>query len=160
MATEWYCKIMGEQWGPMCSEELVAFARGGPLTPNDVVKHGEQGIWVRAELVRGLFKLPHTAPTATSGDLVVAVQPKAPAKHPARSRAAKQYWIKIREFGTKAAGPFSAKQVREFAQLGALKPSHLVSTNRRHWSRAGRVRGLVFGGAAAESEALSDSSVA
>lgn len=160
MAAEWYCRIMGEERGPMPAQDLVAFARSGPLTPNDFVKRGEHGNWVRAELVRGLFNLPHTAPTVSSGELVVAIERKAPTTHSVRSRAPKQYWIKIREFGTKAAGPFSAAQVREFAQLGALKPPHLVSTNRRQWSRAGRVRGLVFGGAAADAEALSDSSVA
>ena len=24
MATEWYCRIMGEEWGPMSEQELMA----------------------------------------------------------------------------------------------------------------------------------------
>ena len=74
MATEWFCKIMGEEWGPMSAQELIAVARRGRLTRDDNVKRGDQGTWVRAEVVRGLFNSPPIAATVTSDRLVAAVQ--------------------------------------------------------------------------------------
>ena len=67
MATEWYCKIMGDEWGPMSSQELMAVAQRGRLTRNDTVRRGADGTWVRAEVVKGLFTHRlRLRPTATS----------------------------------------------------------------------------------------------
>jgi hypothetical protein len=155
MATEWYCKIMGEEWGPMSSQELLAVAQRGRLTRDDTVRRGNRGTWVRAELVGGLFKAPATAPTATTGHLAVSPKQPAPAKRSMRSVLPGKYWIKVGRVGRKAAGPFCARQIREFAEIGVLKPTHLVSNDRRHWSPAGHINGLVFGGARAEAETVS-----
>ncbi len=154
MGTEWYCRIMGEERGPMSGQELIAAAREGPLTPNDVVKRSDQGTWVRAELVSGLFKSPPTAPTVSSGRLAVATTRPAPAMRSMRSTVPKQYWIKVGRVGKKTAGPFCARQIREFAEIGVLKPAHFISNDRRHWSPAEQVCGLVFGGAAAEAKTV------
>jgi hypothetical protein len=155
MATEWYCRIMSEEWGPMSEQELIAVARRGRLARDDTVKRGNAGTWVRAELVRGLFNSPPAATTATSDRVVAAIQQAAPAKRSVRSVVPTRYWIKMGPKGTRVAGPFSAKAVRQFAEHGILKPFHLVSNDRRHWTRAVHVRGLVFGGAAPEAETAS-----
>jgi GYF domain 2 len=156
MATEWFCKIMGEEWGPMSQQELVAVARRGRLTRDDNVKRGDQGTWVRAEVVRGLFNSPPIAATVTSDRLVAAVQRAAPAKRSVvLSIDPMRYWIKIGQVGTRVAGPFSADRVRQFAEQGVLKPFHLVSNDRRHWYRAVDARGMVFGGAAASAKTIS-----
>jgi hypothetical protein len=156
MATEWFCKIMGEEWGPMSAQELIAVARRGRLTRDDNVKRGDQGTWVRAEVVRGLFNSPPIAATVTSDRLVAAVQRAAPAKRSVvLSIDPMRYWIKIGQVGTRVAGPFSADRVRQFAEQSVLKPFHLVSNDRRHWYRAVDARGLVFGGAAASAETVS-----
>src|SRR5215213_3989590 len=148
MATEWFCKIMGEEWGPMSAEELVAIARRGRLTRDDNVKRGNQGTWVRAEVVRGLFNSPPIAATVTSDRLVAAVQRAAPAKRSvAQSTEPMRFWIKIRPIAKRAAGPFSEDRIRQFAEQGVLKPFHLISNDRRHWYRAADARGLVFRGA-------------
>src|SRR5262249_2687639 len=107
MATDWYCKIMGEEWGPMSSQELMAVAQRGRLTRDDNVRRGNGGTWVRAELVSGLFKSAPMGATATSNHLAV-TQSKtpAPAKRSMRSVVPTRYWIKIGHGGRKAAGPF------------------------------------------------------
>ncbi len=155
MATEWYCKIMGDEWGPMSSQELMAVARRGRLTRDDNVKRGNQGTWVRAELVRGLFNSPPASATAITDRLAAAIQQAAPEKRSMRSSVPTRYWIKIGAVGTRLAGPFSARQIRQFAEQGILKPFHLVSNDRRHWTRAVHVRGLEFGGAAPEAKTAS-----
>jgi GYF domain 2 len=145
MASEWFCRIMGEEWGPMSAQELIAVAQRGRLTRDDFVKQGAKGTWVRAELVRGLFNTPPVAPTVTSDRLIAAVQRAAPAQRSTTPTDPLNYWIKIQPVGKRVAGPFSARHIRQFAELGVLKPFHLVSNDRRHWSRAVHVPGLVFG---------------
>lgn len=144
MASEWFCRIMGDVWGPMSSQELIAVAQRGRLTRDDNVKRGNEGTWVRAELVRGLFNSPPAAATVTSHRLVAAVQRAAQAKRSVSSIAPTQYWIKIRLTEKRSAGPFSARIIRQFAEQGVLKPFHMVSNDRRHWSRALHVPELVF----------------
>ena len=147
MATEWYCRIMGEEWGPMSAAELVAVARWGRLTRDDVVRRGDSGTWVRAELVKGLFNTAPVAATVTSDRLVAAARKAAPAKRSVRKVAQTQYWV---DLGGKIAGPFTAGELLQMAERGALKPSHRLSKDREHWTRAAKVKGLAFGGARAD----------
>ncbi len=58
MATEWFCKIMGDEQGPMTAAELHTLARAGRLTIDDLVRKHADGSWVRAENVIGLFDRP------------------------------------------------------------------------------------------------------
>jgi GYF domain 2 len=58
MATEWFCKIMGDEQGPLSAGQLQALARSGRLTIDDVVRKHADGTWVRAENVIGLFDRP------------------------------------------------------------------------------------------------------
>ena len=58
MATHWFCKIMGDELGPMSAGELQAIARSGQLAIDDLVRKHADGTWVRAENVIGLFDRP------------------------------------------------------------------------------------------------------
>ncbi len=55
MASNWFCKISGENIGPMSSKELKAMAEAGQLTPEHLVRRGKDGKWVPAIRVGGLF---------------------------------------------------------------------------------------------------------
>jgi hypothetical protein len=144
MATEWFCRIMGAEWGPMSAMELVAVARRGRLSRDDLVRRGDHDTWVRAELVRGLFNGPPVATTVTSDRLAVDARQASPAKRSMRQRAGAQYWIKA---DARIAGPFTSQTVREMAERGTLKPSHSISKDRVRWGKAALVEGLSFGNA-------------
>jgi hypothetical protein len=152
MNGEWYCKIMGEQWGPMSAMELIAVARWGRLSRDDQVRREDSGTWVRAELVKGLFNGPPVAATVTSDRLVAAVKNAAPAKRSVRKGTPSKYWVKI---GEKISGPFASGELRQMAESGALKPSYLISRDRQRWTAAAKVKGLSFGGASADAATMS-----
>jgi hypothetical protein len=46
---------MGEELGPMSQQQLLAMARSGQFTRDDLVRKGADGDWVRGEVVKGLF---------------------------------------------------------------------------------------------------------
>lgn len=152
MSTEWFCKIMGEQWGPMSSQELMAVASRGRLTRDDVVRKGANGTWVRAELVKGLFNTAPPAVTATSNRAAVPGRTPSPAKRSVRVIRIRQYWVKV---GNDTAGPFSGPRLRKLAAKGKLKPHYLVGEDRIHWVRACDVEGLFFDEAAPQAPTAS-----
>jgi hypothetical protein len=147
MSTEWYCKIMGEERGPISTAELVTVARRGPLTRNDVVRRGASGTWVRAEVVDGLFEKS----VPTTGTPKPTVQGRgAPAKRSVSHKCARKYWVQLED---RTAGPFTAAQLRYLAVHGKLKPQHLVSDSRLQWVRAGKIPGLCLQSASATAAA-------
>ena len=163
MSLEWYCKIMGEEAGPMSAQELVAVARLGRLTRNDSVRRGPDGVWVPAERVRGLFDSQANSTTAAlaSAELVpassgmndvpaTARQPR-PAKRSVQVPLPK-FWVRS---GNQIAGPFSEPQLRRLAAAGKLKPNFLLSNDRSRWVRAAQVKGLTFGGASPQAATMS-----
>jgi hypothetical protein len=141
MASEWFCKIMGEEWGPMSTMELLAIAQRGRLSRDDQVRRADSDSWVRAELVQGLLNVTPVAPTATTDHSVTT--PKAsPAKRSLRKSVPALYWVKTEH---RVSGPFPSEALRHLAERGVLKRSHLVSKDRENWARASIVQGLVFG---------------
>jgi hypothetical protein len=142
MASEWFCRIMGEEWGPMSARELLVVARRGRLTRNDVVRRGATGTWVRAEVVKGLFDSTVAAPTATSDRLAIALRQAKPAQRSVRHARTTQYWI---HNGKAITGPFNSQKLRQLAAQGRLDANFLVRSDRSGWVRAWRVKGLVFG---------------
>ena len=150
MATEWFCKIMGERLGPMSAEELVAVARCGQLNRDDVVQKGTTGTWVRAEMVDGLFQSPPPAATSTSGRFAISKRHPLPARRSIRQVEFKQFWVKV---GAEIAGPFSEVKLRRLAEKGKLKSHYLVSPDRCRWVRAADMKELEFGGALPEQPA-------
>ncbi|MFM8771749.1 MAG: DUF4339 domain-containing protein [Candidatus Kapaibacterium sp.] len=55
-AHEWFYTQRGETYGPVSSADLRAAAHLGFVGPNDMVRRGEQGDWIPAVSIRGLFK--------------------------------------------------------------------------------------------------------
>jgi hypothetical protein len=152
MATEWFCKIMGDQLGPMSAEELVGVARWGRLNRDDVVRKGATGTWVRAEMVDGLFNSLAPAATATTGRVSVSKRHALPARRSIRQVQFKQYWVKV---GRDIAGPFSKVKLRHLAEKGKLKPHYLVSEDRSRWIRAADLQQLEFGTAVPQPSTVS-----
>jgi hypothetical protein len=130
MSTQWFCRIMGEEWGPMSALELYAVARRGRLTRDDVVRNGFNGDWVRAETICGLFD--GSVSTTISRRISVS------ARHGQLPRPAsrtmqippERYWVRHE---AEMAGPFSGRQIRRLAAMGKLKPEYLVSSDRNQW---------------------------
>jgi len=131
MSTQWYCRIMGEEWGPMSALELFAVARRGRLTRDDVVREGRHGDWVRAETVGGLFDGSYTA--AASRRITFPPPNGRLSPRPALrtiGAARERYWVRHE---AEIAGPFSDRRIRRLAAMGKLKPEFLVSRDRREW---------------------------
>jgi hypothetical protein len=45
MGEQWYCKIVGQEVGPVTSEDLVSMLRRGQIDPTDPVRAGTSGPW-------------------------------------------------------------------------------------------------------------------
>ena len=58
VAQEWYVKIGDEARGPVGGARLKEYAAQGRLKPEMQVRRGEQGPWVPAAKVKGLFPAP------------------------------------------------------------------------------------------------------
>lgn len=76
MATQWYCKISGHVRGPLTAQQLKAMATHGRIQPDDQVRQGDQGEWVPAGRVKGLFGKTAKAPTSESDDATPMVRAK------------------------------------------------------------------------------------
>jgi hypothetical protein len=137
MSIAWYCKIMGEQWGPMSTAELIAVARRGRLSRDDVVRTASRDTWIRAEVVDGLFE---NSPTPTTAAHKPSVQPRVlPARRSVGHKCARKFWVQTDRH---MAGPFTVQQLRYLARHGKLKSTYLVSDNHLHWIPASKIRGL------------------
>jgi hypothetical protein len=55
MVTQWYCKIMGDERGPVTMDELRSMVTSGVLAIDDLVRSDADGSWVRVDAVPGLF---------------------------------------------------------------------------------------------------------
>lgn len=64
MPAEWYCRIAGEEHGPLIASQLRAMAATGHLSPGDAVRQGAAGVWVPAASVKGLFGGQAESPAA------------------------------------------------------------------------------------------------
>lgn len=60
MTSEWYAQLMGDVVGPLSPNELRRMVRDRKLLPSDLVRKGNDGRWVDASQVTGLFD--HLAP--------------------------------------------------------------------------------------------------
>jgi len=62
MPAEWYCRIAGEDFGPLTAAQMRALAAEGRLSPGDAVRQGKSGVWVPAGSVKGLLDHPTDTP--------------------------------------------------------------------------------------------------
>lgn len=58
MANSWFYRSRGQLSGPIDFEELAQLAAGGTLQPADELRRGEQGDWMPAGSIAGLFPEP------------------------------------------------------------------------------------------------------
>jgi uncharacterized protein (AIM24 family) len=65
MASEWYFRVMGTEFGPLSANELVERAADGKILPDTQVRKGEGG-WVSASKVSGLFDRTSQGKVATA----------------------------------------------------------------------------------------------
>lgn len=86
MAASWYFQIMGDVQGPVTSQQLKRLAEIGNIDFETLVRRGEDGNWVSAEQVQGLFNrspVAVVAPPPAPPPLQTAV-PHEGNGHPAR----------------------------------------------------------------------------
>lgn len=55
MASQWLCRILQEELGPLNFQELVELARAGTLSEDDLVREERAATWQPARTVIGLF---------------------------------------------------------------------------------------------------------
>lgn len=51
----WYCRVIGVELGPMTWDDLLGMADRTNLGRIDLVRQGEDGAWVAADSIAGLF---------------------------------------------------------------------------------------------------------
>lgn len=68
MAVEWFCQLMGSEFGPYTAAQLIDLARRKRLTPEDLIRKGSTGEWVPAYRVKGLFEAAARPAPAEVGD--------------------------------------------------------------------------------------------
>ncbi|HVW03179.1 MAG TPA: DUF4339 domain-containing protein, partial [Planctomycetaceae bacterium] len=55
MSQEWYCTIIGVEFGPVTWDDVVQMAADGQLSPDDTIRQGTTGDWQPAKEISGLF---------------------------------------------------------------------------------------------------------
>jgi|GEM_PF-6603478 len=105
MSVQWYCNVAGKVIGPFSPKQLKELADGGRLTPEHLVRKGEEGQWVEARQVKGLFPEGGAAPTAKKQ------APKTPVAKPLPSADAAPAPPTKKKSTPKKKGPARAKPV-------------------------------------------------
>jgi hypothetical protein len=67
MAHQWYVQHGGKQYGPLTSANLKKLAVEGKITQSTSVRLGDEGAWIPASRVQGLFAAVATTPTQPAG---------------------------------------------------------------------------------------------
>ena len=55
MLADWFCTIDGKRIGPFNSQQLKAAAAKGQIRPDHLVRRGDDGPWLPAGRIKGLF---------------------------------------------------------------------------------------------------------
>jgi hypothetical protein len=78
MASRWFYKMLGEEWGPQGFQELRAMVRSGTLLEGDLVRREGTDLWMRADQVTGLFHDKDLPMEAEPEELGLNAEPAAP----------------------------------------------------------------------------------
>ncbi len=62
MASLWFCKVLGQEVGPVSFEDMAEMVRSGTLKEEDRVRRRGSGEWIAAREVVGLFRAPKAQP--------------------------------------------------------------------------------------------------
>ena len=86
MASQWFCKVLGQVVGPVSFQDLVEMVRAGTLTENDPVRRKESSRWDAAREVVGLFRAAESeAAEAAPADSEVRPEPAPAPREPAKA---------------------------------------------------------------------------
>jgi len=142
---QWFCRLMGDEIGPLTSAQLLEMARSHKLTPEDYVRKGTEGNWVGAYRVKGLFD--EDASASGISKIMTAVSQAPPPEAEPAPPVPKQHvedWYCICK-GRKL-GPMTFEVLQALACEGQLQPSDRVWTNLmpKHHAAA-EIQGLLRG---------------
>lgn len=76
MATQWFYRVMGHEFGPCSAADIRSYASLGRIGDDAEIRKGSDGEWISARRVKGLF---NEAPKLLAVDGVTAKQPMAQA---------------------------------------------------------------------------------
>lgn len=62
MASQWFCRVLGQEMGPLTFQGLVQMVHSGTLTEDDPVRRMESNEWTAAREVIGLFRAARQQP--------------------------------------------------------------------------------------------------
>jgi len=164
----WHYQAMGEKLGPVSWAELKELAETGFVTPEVLVRQGDDGPWVPASQVKGLFDGGPAPAGKGEPPAVSEPEPLGPAsleepeppglaplpedrvrrpaaprpRQPAPQRPAPETrWYY--EVEGRAQGPLTAAELKERAKSGQLAPGHLIRKGEAGpWIPASQVKGL------------------
>ena len=108
---EWYCRLLGQELGPMTFEELQRMAHTGALHNDDDVRHGSSEPWDKAGRTRGLKFTKVATDAAASHDRSATLVPFGEAAH-------KREWYY--EILGQRMGPISFKVMAQAVANGTL----------------------------------------
>lgn len=108
---EWYCRLLGQELGPMTFDELQNMAQTGALHDDDDVRHGGSEPWDKAGRTRGLQFSPVATDAAASHDRSATLVPFGEAAH-------KREWYY--EILGERMGPISFKVLAQAVAHGTL----------------------------------------
>ncbi|MBA3312299.1 MAG: DUF4339 domain-containing protein [Planctomycetota bacterium] len=130
---QWFCKVVGQEVGPIASEDLFEMFERGQIDRTDTVRRGKTGLWRPFdEMFSERF----------SDDGVVAT-------------AAEPTWF-FRTLGEEF-GPYTLEELKEFVAQGQLSRKDKVRDGRMaDWSRAKQIPGLFPSKRDADRDLLSD----
>jgi hypothetical protein len=66
MASQWSCKLLGQEVGPVSFREMAEMVRAGTLKEDDPVRRQGTSEWTRAREVIGLFRVAAKEPPAAT----------------------------------------------------------------------------------------------
>ncbi len=100
MASQWFCKVLGQEVGPVGFGEMAEMVRAGTLKEDDLVRREGTTPWTRAGEVIGLFRT--AAKEATQATPDAKAEPR-PVRAPAKTKEAEPPAERRRRFGRRRA---------------------------------------------------------
>ncbi|NQT17183.1 MAG: DUF4339 domain-containing protein [Planctomycetes bacterium] len=86
MASRWFCKVLGQEMGPLSFQGLAEMVRAGTVTESDPVRRKESSKWTPAGEVIGLFRAAKSEPAETAPpDSEVRPEPAAVPREPTKA---------------------------------------------------------------------------
>ncbi|MHB8860998.1 MAG: DUF4339 domain-containing protein [Pirellulaceae bacterium] len=118
---QWYIQVDSKAEGPFTSQDLRRQAKSGILNRADKIRKGEDGEWVAASQVRGLFEVDADGPSHEAAS--------------ANSEKA-EWWYCTGGFLSSVKGPLSASHIRNLARAGKIaRDSQVRHESQECWDR-------------------------